>query len=53
MCRKWCWGCSRDINSIAVRNAKINALLNDIKIDIRKSDVFSNLKKSEKFDVIF
>lgn len=42
-----------DINSIAVRNAKINALLNDIKINIRKSDVFSNLKKSEKFDVIF
>lgn len=42
-----------DVSLEAVKNAKINALLNDLKIDVRTSDVFSAVKKSEKFDVIF
>lgn len=42
-----------DINSWAVKNAKMNSLLNESEIDVRKSDVYSSIKKSEKFDVIF
>lgn len=42
-----------DISSEAVKNAKINALLNDCEVDVRLSDIFSAVEKSETFDVIF
>lgn len=42
-----------DINESAVKCAKLNAKVNDINnIEARRSDVFSGLKKGEKFDLI-
>lgn len=43
-----------DINSEAVENTRENARLNGlINIDIRHSDIFSNVKESERFDTIY
>jgi len=42
-----------DINPAAVKNAKENSKLTKIKINVRKSDVYSTIKKKEKFDTIF
>lgn len=42
-----------DITLEAVKNAKINSLLNDLDVEVRKSDVYSALKNREKFDLIF
>lgn len=44
-----------DINPVAVRNTKINVLMNNLedKIDVRQGDVYSALKEGEKFDIIF
>ncbi len=43
-----------DINPYAVENTRINAEHNFLKnLEVRKSDVFSNIKKNEKFDLIF
>ena len=43
-----------DINSHAVKNTKKNAKLNNLNnLEVRKSDVYSKIKKSEKFDIIF
>jgi len=42
-----------DINESAVKCAKLNAKVNDINnIEARRSDVFSGMKKGEKFDLI-
>jgi 16S rRNA G1207 methylase RsmC len=44
-----------DINPKAVKNTKINAIINEIEdwIDVRESDVFSSINGDEKFDCIF
>jgi len=43
-----------DINKHAVKNTTLNVKYNNLKnIDVRQSDVFSNLKNSEKFDILF
>jgi release factor glutamine methyltransferase len=40
-----------DINPSAVRCTRINALLNDVEIDVRQGDLFSSLG-TERFDVV-
>jgi methylase of polypeptide subunit release factors len=43
-----------DINPYAVENTRINAEHNNLKnIEVRKSDVFSNIQNNEKYDLIF
>ncbi len=43
-----------DINEYAVEDTKINAKYNNLKnLEAKKSDVFSNIKENEKFDIIF
>ena len=43
-----------DINEYAVENTKINARHNNLNnLEVRQSDVFSNIKEDEKFDVIY
>lgn len=42
-----------DINPAAIKNAKENSKLTKTKIDVRKSNVYSKIKKNEKFDTIF
>lgn len=43
-----------DINSYAVENTKINAHHNNLRnLEARESNVFSNIRKDEKFDLIF
>ncbi len=43
-----------DINFEAVENARENVRLNDLgNIDIRHSDIFSNVKEGERFDTIY
>jgi len=42
-----------DISKIAVKNAKINASLNNVNIDIREGDLFDCYTPKELFDVIF
>jgi release factor glutamine methyltransferase len=43
-----------DINPNAVKCARINTVLNEVqdKVEVRQSDLFQNLKKDEKFDLI-
>jgi len=41
-----------DINAAAVRCTRINALLNDVEIDVRQGDLFSPLMETERFDVV-
>ncbi len=43
-----------DINNYAVENTKINAKHNKLKnLETQQSDVFSNIKPNEKFDLIY
>ncbi len=43
-----------DINPHAVRNAKENVKLNQLKnVEVRRSDIYSRIKKNERFDVIY
>ncbi len=44
-----------DINPVAVKNAKINVLMNKLegKIEARQGDAYSALNGREKFDIIF
>lgn len=43
---------SVDLNNQAVKITKENALLNNVKIDVRLSNGFEKIKDNEKFDVI-
>lgn len=44
-----------DLNPAAVKNTRLNALLHKVQkiVHARKSNLFSSIKKSEKFDIIF
>ena len=42
-----------DIDDQAIKNIKLNSDSQNIKIDIRKGDIFQPIKKGEKFDIIF
>lgn len=43
-----------DINIHAVKNAKENVKLNKVEnIDVRRSDIFSSIKKKDSFDIIY
>ena len=41
-----------DINPAAVRCTRINALLNDVDVEVRQGDLFSPLTATERFDVV-
>ena len=43
-----------DINQAAVENARINATKNNVdNMEVRYSDIFSNVGKDEKFDIVY
>jgi release factor glutamine methyltransferase len=49
--RRGCGVIAVDINPSAVRCTRINALLNDLDVDVRHGDLFANVAE-ERFDVI-
>lgn len=42
-----------DINHQAVKNTKKNADINKVKLNTKISNIFSNIERSEKFDIIY